>query len=487
MACLRIFLPLALSFALMNGSWAAQLPFRSSEIEGPGSEIFFCDMDGDGLQDAVLVDGLNLSIFFADSRQGFNRRFNQQLRLDGPAVVWSARLGRNAESLLLMTSESVTELQFTNRSGAPTRRPIIKQQTIIPEKLDEAEVLYFPLSAETTDPFPLLLIPVTGGLQVWQNREGWRQVQFIGSAVDTRIRPSVTNAGYAWLFGLSISVADVNRDQRDDLMVMRDVAGSMQTYALYLQQSDGLFGSEPAQTYTNRNNRRIANCWVDINRDGKLDVIKSTVADEPSFIPGLPSGKIVVGLHLADEYGRVPAEPQQFFRKNDWSAALPAVDVDGDGFVDLVLGHIPINTREGFRKMVTSKQIDLDLKFHFNRPGSGIPNAPSFQRDLLIRYDQDFSFAPERRLYYERFVNLNGDFNGDGRKDLLVRDRSNEISAYFFASRQKGFSPKADLRFSCPEAMDWWDVKDLNADGMSDLIIKLQERDVFRMFTSQGK
>jgi hypothetical protein len=46
---------------------------------------------------------------------------------------------------------------------------------------------------------------------------------------------------------------------------------------------------------------------------------------------------------------------------------------------------------------------------------------------------------------------------------------------------------KADLRFNAPEPVDWWEVQDLNGDGVSDLIVKPRERNAYRIFTSQGK
>ena len=68
---------------------------------------------------------------------------------------------------------------------------------------------------------------------------------------------------------------------------------------------------------------------------------------------------------------------------------------------------------------------------------------------------------------------------------MLVRDHSSEISVYFFVSRQKGFSPHPDLRFSCPGQIDEWEVKDLNNDGVSDLIVKLAKQNAYRIFISQ--
>ena len=66
-----------------------------------------------------------------------------------------------------------------------------------------------------------------------------------------------------------------------------------------------------------------------------------------------------------------------------------------------------------------------------------------------------------------------------------MRDHSDAISVYFFVSREKGFSPEPDLRFSCPEPIDEWQVADLNHDGVSDLIVKLAKQNGFRIFISQ--
>ncbi len=482
-----ITLSLVLCFAsLVSGFAAAKPRFNASEIEGPGADILFCNLDGDRLKDAVLVDGLTLSIFFQDAKRGFPREAQRTHQLDDqPSTVWASRMGGATESLLVMTSEGVAELCFTNRSGPPAFRQIIRQHTIIPEALNEPMVMHFPLSAGTSGDWPLLLLPVENTLQVWQHREGWAQVQSITRALDTHLWPSLSNPGYSKSIGFSMSLGDLNGDRRDDLMVLRDNVTGLQTYVAYLQRADGSFTPEPVMTHETKFNWRDWHCWTDINRDGQVDLVKSTWLEEPWFLPGTWSSKVVAGIFLADGQGRIPTQPQQVLRKNDWMAAIPVEDMDGDGFPDLVMGSSPFDSREGMRKMVTAKQLDYTLRFFFFQPGSGYPAEADCRRDLVIhlnRHTLELSFT--RRDYFEHFIKFTGDFDGDGKKDLLVKDEGNRISVYRFISRQKGFSQDAEVGFKCSDPVDSLEVVELNGDGVSDLVVKLADRNAFKVFIS---
>ena len=487
---LRLLPPILLSIVLMAGLSAQAKPkFNASEIAGSGQQLMICDLDGDGLKDLVLLDDTNLSIFYQDPKLGFTHGPQQTWHLDPrPCLVWTAKLGGPVGSLLVMTSDGVTELCFTNRTGPPAIRQIIRQPTIVPEAMDAAEgtnAMYFPLSVETGRDWPLLLVPTADGIQVWQYRDEWRQAQCITNSIEASLQPSVASPGYARSLGFDLSVGDVNGDGRDDLMVRRS-NGWTNTYSLYLQQTNGLFALEPALTYADKVEPFSWLCWADLNRDGKVDLIKSVWLNEPSFIPAVPSGKVLVSTYIADEHGRIPAEPQQVFRKYDWIPAVPVVDVDGDGFPDLVLGYSHIEDKEGLRKMITSQKLDYNLRFYFYRPGIGFPTEADCQRDVVIHLDRDRAEMQEGlHQLFGCYVKVGGDFNGDGKTDLLVRDHSDDISVYFFVSREKGFSPELDLRFSCPEPVDEWQVADLNHDGVSDLIVKLAKQKGFRIFISQ--
>ena len=350
------------------------------------------------------MDDFNLSIFYQTPTSGFTREPQQTFRLEPrPCLVWTAKLGRPAGSLLVMTSDGVTELCFTNRTGTPAIRQIIRQPTVVPAAAESTNAICLPLSVETGGAWPLLLVPAADGLQVWQHREEWRQAQLISQAIEAHLWPSLANPGYTRSLEFDLSVGDVNGDGRDDLIVRRSHMGLTNTYRLYLQQTNGLFALEPALTYGDKVEPFSWLCWADLNHDGKVDLIKSVWLNEPSFVPGVPGGKVLVSTYIADEHGRLPAQPQQIFRKNDWLSLLPVVDVDGDGKADL---------------LVRDHSEGISVYFFVSRQ-KGFSAEP------------DLRFSCPEPIEEWRVVDL----NNDGVSDLIVK-LANENGYRIFISRK---------------------------------------------------
>jgi hypothetical protein len=463
----------------------AKPEFISSDLP-QGSELMVCDLDGDGLDDLVLQSGLDLSIFHQDSKTGFTRVPQQTHHLEPrPCIVWPARLSGRAASLLVMNSDGVDGLGFTNRESPATIQQLIRQPTIVPEPGPLKNAKFLSLSVETGGDWPLLLVPTSDGLQVWQHQDVWRRAQVIEDALDATLWPSIANPGYATSRGFDFSVGDVNGDGRGDLIVRRGRTDRSKTYSLYIQQTNGLFAAAPAPTYKDMVEQFSWLCWADLNRDGRADLIRSVCVKEPSFVPGIPSAKVLVSTYVADEQGRIPSQPQQVFRKNDFKAGLPVVDVDGDRFLDLVLINRHMDSRDDVARIVTTKRLDYSLRFYFYRPGTGFPTQADCLRKAAFHLNQDELLHWIGNENYEDYVSFAGDFNGDAKADLLVREQDNEIVIYFFVSREKGFSLKPDLRFSCPELIDGLQTRDLNHDGVSDLLVGLKKQDVLRIFISQ--
>jgi len=478
------------ALSVLGLSWTsvvqAKVRFRSSELHAKAEQILFADLDGDGLQDAAFIDDPNMAVFFQQAKGGFTKQAQLHLAWEKrPTVIWPAQVSGPGQSLLLMTAQGVQEWRFTSRARQPQRRQIIEQATILPEQVERSYVLQKRMSVQSKGNTPLLLIPVGKDLQLWQYDQVWKAMQTLKDTVDVQVMPAYQTLGYDRFVDLNMNIGDLNGDGLEDLMLCRSVWGN-QCFSSYLQDAQGRLTEAPALRHECPEQAHTWTAWVDINRDGQMDLIRNTWLNEPWFIPGTRSGKVLVRIFKANAAGQLPEKPSAVFRKNDWIAPVPIVDIDGDGFTDLVLGYSLFDSREGMRKTALAKQLDFNLRFHFYRPGQGYAQDHDCQRDLVIHLDKhSLLMTWSRRGSLQRFVNLSGDFDGDGDADILVRDHDKKVSAYPFISREKGFARRACVQFNYVESVDWFDVKDLNGDGISDLISKAQARDSVKVFLSQ--
>jgi len=74
-----------------------------------------------------------------------------------------------------------------------------------------------------------------------------------------------------------------------------------------------------------------------------------------------------------------------------------------------------------------------------------------------------------RRYQAGELVNMTGDFNGDGFRDALVRDRSDRLVLFLLGNGEFPARPAGDL-----EVQPEWQfaVTDVDGDGRSDVVIR---------------
>lgn len=203
-------------------------------------------------------------------------------------------------------------------------------------------------------------------------------------------------------------------------------------------------------------------------------------------MPGMWSGKVIVRVYLADARGDWPAEPTYIFRKHDWQAPIPIVDIDGDGRLDLVLGFYLWKGREEMTDAIESRHLVFDLRVYMAAADGRYPAEPTFVQKVAVcthgiglRFDWDILRSS---------WSLEGDFNGDGRKDLLVRSGKDEASVFFFESPQTGFARKPGVVFRLGSDEDaWLAVRDINGDGISDLMAYVWQKKQLIVFLSRRK
>ena len=67
------------------------------------------------------------------------------------------------------------------------------------------------------------------------------------------------------------------------------------------------------------------------------------------------------------------------------------------------------------------------------------------------------------------------------------KDEEDKASVYFFISREQGFSNKPDIQFNNIGQVEQFITKDLNNDGISDLVVLSRKKDTFKIFLSKRK
>ncbi|MHC4478112.1 MAG: FG-GAP repeat domain-containing protein [Planctomycetota bacterium] len=465
----------------------AKPSFKSYELKSACHELLFADFDGDGLDDIIVIDEPNLVFFFQDAKRGFTKTANLVYSLaDMPSVIWTAKLGKNpGQHILVMTHDGVSALTYVDKTSPLEKGKIISRQTIIPEKCETSPIIFFKLSANTAGEFPLIFVPTENDLEVWKYDSEWRHLHSLQGMPDTKIWGPHKAVGYTKQHWLNLNIGDLDGDGLEDIVICEE-NNEKTLFKVYPQTKEASFALKPSQSFEDDWDWRKWICLQDINKDDRVDIIKNKWLEEPWFLPGTRSGKVLVQIFMSDLQGNFPDKPAFVFRKNDWISSMPILDVDGDGFIDLVLGYNRYVDSEKIRKTLASKKLDHSLRIHFHDDG-GFPKEPDCQKALTIHlYQRGLHFSWSQRGFLETQICLDGDFDGDGDKDLLVKDKPDKASVYFLISRKKGFSKKANVRFNIKH-VEGFITEDLNEDGISDLIVWSSNKDSFKVFLSKRR
>jgi len=161
-----------------------------------------------------------------------------------------------------------------------------------------------------------------------------------GNFLQTNSRPFGTNS----IGTVAVAVGDVDGDGDFDLVV-GNVGGGMtrnfgQNY-IYLNDGQGNFSEQNARPFGPHNNANIRVAVGDMNGDGFVDIVVGNASQENR-------------VYLNDGQGNFPQQnTHSFGTGSDDTYSLAIADVNSDGFLDIVqgnfqgLGHIYLNDGQG--------------------------------------------------------------------------------------------------------------------------------------------
>ncbi|UXX80456.1 T9SS type A sorting domain-containing protein [Reichenbachiella carrageenanivorans] len=220
------------------------------------------------------------------------------------------------------------------------------------------------------------------------------------------------------------SLVDIDGDGSQDLVIgnagrlingiyLSTLMTYQRTSAGLVQTTDDLFGlSALGYTY-------IKPQFVDINSDGKIDLVFSALDDSHAF-------RLYYVLNTADtgiavDLNQIQSIPISFTVLDDFHLD----DVNGDGFIDCLLG------------LSSGK-----LNYYRN---DGTHDLPTFVLDTEAFLGLDFN------SYKSNLSLSTGDLDGDGRTDLITTDRSGELAFYSDYATGTAVAQQALIRLDVSE------------------------------------
>ncbi|NQT87209.1 VCBS repeat-containing protein [bacterium] len=269
------------------------------------------------------------------------------------------------------------------------------------------------------------------------------------------------------LFVRELEARDVNGDGKRDL-----VWGAW----WFAQKTDGTFDPSPAEVpHPQRPTRGMENqSLLDIDGNGHTDRIEA----EHSFDDPL-NVKTLVRYWLAGNDGALQADPNGTIAGPNILVHMPNVpvhDFNGDGKQDFVLFQTDLSVailskwiRQAFGK------IEGKLNFFiFDAEHGRYSRSPTVRKNISINFKLPLNEVIAGFVwirYLGTMMRFEGDFNADGKVDLLVRDENTRISIYYNVGGKDMFTRKPSLQIDETPMFAGMDLDDLNGDGASDLIL----------------
>lgn len=443
------------------------------------------DLNGDGLKDILVIHrkGLEpdetrwISVFWQDREKGFSTAADQSWEADTAAVILDT--GNVAfDGKMEICYLTPSELRYYPINGD---KYLVESRKLF----DTKGLTVFP-SKRT--------LPLINFIKDW-NGDGADEIgifRFEGLSVyfadssgifnsENRISIELDtgmSAGYSGDEGRETSellasftfpetvLMDFDNDGLKDLFVT-----SKDKVTVYRQESGGYFSVEPTHeimfdvlTQKEKIDRDTFRETVieDLNGDGFADAIVTKQTAK-----GLSNFRGVINIY----YGKkgYSKEPDQMIISEGTASVTTIIrDVNGDGRLDLILPSIKISLTSIIRWLIT-RSIPINFNIFLLNEDNRYSDRPDFTKE--VKFKIDFSGESD-----EQALSLNGDFNGDKRKDFVFGTEEDELSIYLGVSgdKERLFSNKPVAKVEVA-AFGELDCIDLNEDGYSDMIISYRQ------------
>jgi len=476
-------LPLAMLIVLTTTAASAGPDWTVRTLESPGAVGPFGleDLDGDGTPEVLFVSGRTLRIHPAGStRPSLIHEFEPS------ALVFCARdvdANPKTREIVYLRRGGVAYCAFVDGKLDPKPRTLIETKDGLLEGARTASIRWRKLGTDLADDgFTDIIFPTRRGYRVYPGRPHDAPVRFgpdHAFEIPTPLLVSVEAGGTTLLDGGRYSEGvpdwtsgDFDGDGHGDLALLPE--GKIEVY-----RGDGKgFSAKPDfwidLTHLQGESGLVRPSIADINRDGIPDLM----ANEPW------QGRTTIFLgRKVETKGRVKlGAPTATRRVGGWSWEVRLEDLDGDDFPDLIIPHTEKVGAMEAAKVAVSGRFGVRNFVYLNTrdPKKPFRDDPDAIREIEVEVRLSLDFHGRVQIGHTKIASTKADFDGDGRKDLILQTDSEEISIYR-GSAETVLSDRVWRRLAIPSTSDErktrLDLGDVNGDGLPDVILVYESWD----------
>lgn len=477
-------LPVAVVLFLCLSCESSELRTRRVEIalSRPFEDVMVRDLDGDRFEDMVFLMGRTVGVLPQTPASDYDIENLQRIPIPPETrLVWVGDVSSSAgQEIVFADPRGVFCFGRQGTSFSSEETCLLDLPNLF--ALDPAPARFAPFLCDlNNDGLEDILLPgKEGDPLIFYQRSGGR-FDVIRSLPSMK-RLNVSAKAVAWpawgtygppskhaaglsihpeqRLSLSLAFADCNRDNLLDVLITEPRTGAVRFWG---QNRDGSFSEAPEIIWPPESKFSSDEVLVlDVNADGISDRVGITFYD-----PTEQGTLLLPNFSFSVDFGGQDTQTgASVFRSAFFPSQPFLIDLDTDGDLDLVTVTSPLRlgSREAVRSAVSEGSVELVVNCHFYRSQTG------YQRKADVTFPLTVKVKHLSQISQSSILDLTGDLNGDGRKDLTALTEPGAVSVFLYNPKAGRFTSKPSARLKVSPDCLGLRLLDLDGDGSDDII-----------------